>query len=214
MIHRRTNARPITLGLLLLGACAGEGERPAAQPAAGQPGLPPDLGSMTPRVVLETNKGRIVMELDRHNAPKSTGNIIDHVEQGFYNGLIFHRVRPGFMIQAGALTPELVRRQTGRPPIRNEATNGLRNVRGSVALARTNEPHSATTQFFINLVDNPRLDFPGDTLEGWGYAVFGKVVEGIDVVDAIAKVRTQQRGPHEAVPLQPVIIERAYVEQG
>ncbi len=87
-------------------------------------------------------------------------------------------------------------------------------MRGSVALARTNEPHSATTQFFINLVDNPQLDFPGDTLQGWGYAVFGKVVEGMDVVDAIAKVRTQQRGPHEAVPLQPVIIERAYVEQG
>ncbi len=213
MINWKTAA--LSLVVFLLAGCAGNGEEEASQSAAGQPPpLPPDIANPTPRVVLETNKGRIVLELDREQAPLTVENILYHVENRFYDGLTFHRVRPEFMIQAGGFTPELAQRQSPRPSIRNEANNGLKNVRGSVAMARTSEPHSASTQFFINLVDNPALDFTAETPRGWGYAVFGRVVEGMDVVDGIAKVATQQRGPHEAVPVEPVIIERAYVEGG
>lgn len=210
MIHWRTAA--LSLMVFLLMACGG-GEEEAGESAAGQPPpLPPDIGNPTPRVVLETTKGRIVLELDRERAPRTVENILYHVENRFYDGLTFHRVRPEFMIQAGGFTPELAQRQSPRPTLRNEANNGLKNRRGSIAMARTVEPHSASTQFFINLVDNPNLDFTAETPSGWGYAVFGSVVEGMEVVDAIAGVETQQRGPHEAVPIEPVIIERAYVE--
>lgn len=180
--------------------------------STGEPApLPPDIGDPTPTVVFETNMGTIVMELDREAAPKSVSNFLEHVENEFYNGLTFHRVRPGFMIQAGGFTPELRQRQSPRPPVPNEANNGLKNLRGTVALARTPDPHSATSQFFINLVDNRALDFTSETPSGWGYAVFGKVTEGMDVVDVIAGVPTHQAGQHEAVPDEPVIIERAYV---
>ena len=201
--------------ILPLVACVGGGdggeEVERAEDTA-PAGLPPDIGNPTPRVVLDTNQGRIVLELDREAAPITVENFLFHVEAGFYDGLIFHRVRPDFMIQAGGFTPEMRRRQSPRPDIQNEADNGLKNVRGSVAMARTPEPHSASTQFFINVVDNAMLDYTAPTSQGWGYAVFGHVVEGLDIVDAIELVATEQRGPHEAWPLEPVIIERAYVE--
>ena len=205
---------------VLVAACVGGGDdggaetRTSVQKAEFSPDLPPDIGNMTPRVVLETGMGQIVLELDRERAPITVENFLYHVEAGFYNGLIFHRVRPDFMIQAGGFTPKARQRQTPRPDIENEADNGLKNVRGSLAMARTPEPHSASTQFFINLVDNSFLDYTAPTTQGWGYAVFGRVVEGMDVVDAIAQVKTEQRGPHEAWPVEPVIIERAYVEGG
>jgi cyclophilin family peptidyl-prolyl cis-trans isomerase len=202
-----------------LAACGGksesEGETQQTEEdtMASQPvPVPPDTGGPT-RVVLETSKGRIVIELDREKAPKTTENVLYHVVNHFYDGLIFQRVRAGFMIQTGGYTAELGHRQSTRPAIENEAANGLKNVRGSVAMARHSDPHSATTQFFINLVDNPRLDFSAQTPEGWGYAVFGHVVEGLDVVDAIAAVPTRAIGVHEAVPVERIVIQRAYVQQ-
>ncbi len=176
--------------------------------------LPPDLGtmSMTPRVVLETNKGKIVMELDREAAPKTVENIVWHVENGFYDGLTFHRVISGFMIQTGSFTAEMAARQSPKPTLQNEADNGLKNVRGSVAMARTGEPHSASAGFYINHVDNPNLDHVAPTQAGWGYCVFGTVIEGMDVVDAIADVPTQTVGRMADVPVEPVIIEKAYIE--
>lgn len=209
--------RQATLGLtlaLLVAGCRGGGESGGEEMPAGQPPLPPDIGNMTPRVVLETTRGRIVMELDREKAPQTVENMLHHVENQFYDGLIFHRVLPDRIIQAGAYTPEMRRRQSPRPTVPNEANNGLKNVRGSVAMARLPDPHSATTQFYINLVDNPGLDFTAETPQGWGYAVFGQVVEGVDVVDAIGQVPTGSQGGMSDVPLQPVIIRRAYVEGG
>jgi peptidyl-prolyl cis-trans isomerase B (cyclophilin B) len=178
------------------------------------PPLPPDMGSPMPRVVLETNMGQIVLELDREKAPKTVDNVLFHVENGYYDGLTFHRVIPGFMIQGGGFTPELSQRPSPRPAVPNEANNRLKNVRGSVAMARTSDPHRATTQFFINLVDNDMLDFTAETPGGWGYAVFGHVVEGLEVVDAIAAVETGTSSGMDDVPVQPVIIERAYVQDG
>jgi cyclophilin family peptidyl-prolyl cis-trans isomerase len=167
----------------------------------------------TPTVILETNKGRIVLELDREKAPQTVANFVKHVRGGFYNGLTFHRVRPGFMIQGGRLTPDRQSRTSPEPPLQNEADNGLKNLRGTVAMARTRVPNSAVSEFFINHVDNVELDFTDRSLEGWGYAVFGKVIEGLDVVDAIAAVPTERSGQHEAIPLDPVVIERAYLQQ-
>jgi cyclophilin family peptidyl-prolyl cis-trans isomerase len=162
-------------------------------------------------VVLETNLGRIVLELDRETAPRSVENFLRHVEIGFYDSLIFHRVRPGFMVQAGTYTPELARRRSSAPPIRNESDNGVRNLRGTIAMARQPDPHSATTQFFINLVDNAGLDYRDTREIPWGYAVFGNVTDGMAVVDSIAKVPTQRRGSNEAVPLEPIVITRAFL---
>jgi peptidyl-prolyl cis-trans isomerase B (cyclophilin B) len=179
---------------------------------------PPDLGNMTPQVVLETNMGTIVMELDKEKAPKSAESILLHVENGFYDGLMFHRVIPGFMIQAGGFTPDMMQRQSNQPSVQNEATNGLKNARGTIAMARTNDPHSAQAQFFINLVDNGFLDFTSETTPspgqggGWGYAVVGHVVEGMDVVDAIAAAPTHTVGRMDDVPVETVIIEKAYVK--
>jgi len=163
-----------------------------------------------PRVRLETSLGAIVIELDAERAPRSTASFLGYVRDGFYDGTVFHRVIPGFMIQGGGLTAALERKPTG-PPVPNEADNGLRNRRGTVALARTPDPHSATAQFFINLVDNPFLDFRARTPQGWGYAVFGQVVEGMEVVDRIARVPTTARRGLRDVPREPVISERAVV---
>ena len=191
-------------------ACRGNGgDKQAAGSAA--PPLPPDLGNMTPTVTLETSQGKITLELDRARAPESVDNFLTLVRGGFYDGLIFHRVIPGFMVQAGGFLPDMSQRRTRRPPVPNEADNGLQNVRGAVAMARTSDPQSATTQFFIDLVDNPRLDFTSKTPQGWGYAVFGRVADGMDVVDSIAAVATTTRGPYQNVPVDPVVIERAYV---
>ena len=210
------NILPIVAVALLAIACGrGNGEGEGEQMSAKQPPpLPPDIDNPTPRVVLETNMGKIVMELDRKAAPKTVANILEHVENGFYDGLIFHRVIPGFMIQTGGYTAQLTPRQSPRPSLRNEANNGLKNVRGAVAMARTDDPHSATVGFYINLVDNPNLDFTAETPGRWGYTVFGRVVEGMDVVDAIAQLPTGTQGNLGDVPLRPAIIEKAYVQSG
>jgi cyclophilin family peptidyl-prolyl cis-trans isomerase len=167
----------------------------------------------TPTVVLETNLGRIVMQLDRETAPRSVENFLRHIEIGFYDGLIFHRVRPGFMVQAGTYTPEMARRRSSAPPIRNESDNGVLNLRGTVAMARTADPHGATTQFFINLVDNAGLDYRASREIPWGYAVFGSVTQGMTVVDSIATIPTRRRGPNEAVPEEPIVIVRAFLQE-
>lgn len=161
-----------------------------------------------PVVELHTNQGLIVVELNREKARVTTENFVQYVESGFYNGTIFHRVIPNFMIQGGGLTQEMKEKKT-RPAIRNEADNGLLNDKYSIAMARTDDPHSATAQFFINTKDNAFLDHKTPSGGGWGYCVFGRVIEGVDVVDAIERVPTRNVGFHENVPVEPVIIERA-----
>ncbi|HXH04098.1 MAG TPA: peptidylprolyl isomerase [Candidatus Competibacteraceae bacterium] len=162
-----------------------------------------------PKVELDTNLGAIVVELDQEKAPKTTANFLQYVNDGFYDGTIFHRVIDGFMIQGGGFTADFQQKST-RTPVENEAGNGLKNVRGSISMARTSDPHSATAQFFINVVDNPGLDHPKP--DGWGYAVFGKVVEGMEVVDKIRQLPTGVGGPFvRDVPKTPVIIEKARV---
>lgn len=168
----------------------------------------PAVAGDAPRVALETDKGRIVIELYPDKAPRTVQNFLDYVDAGHYNGTIFHRVIPDFMIQGGGLTVSMKEKPT-RPPIKNEADNGLKNRRGAVAMARTQVPDSATAQFFINTVDNDFLDFKSKTVQGWGYAVFGQVVEGMEVVEAIARVRTGSRAGHQDVPLDPVMILKA-----
>ncbi|MGD8698119.1 MAG: peptidylprolyl isomerase [Gemmatimonadales bacterium] len=210
MIDRKSILATIAVALLAV-ACGGGNEGGGEEMSAEQPPLPPDVGNPMPRVVLQTNMGNIVMELDRESAPNTVDNIVEHVENGFYDGLIFHRVIPNFMIQTGSFTAELLERQSPRPPLRNEANNGLKNVRGSVAMARTTDPHSATAGFYINLVDNPNLDFTSETPRGWGYAVFGRVIEGMDVVDAVAQIQTGTQGNLSDVPLRTVIIEKASI---
>jgi cyclophilin family peptidyl-prolyl cis-trans isomerase len=164
-----------------------------------------------PRVVLKTNQGDIVLELDKRSAPVSVDNFLKYVRDGHYNGTIFHRVIDGFMIQGGGYTPELVGKAT-RQPIMNEGPNGLKNDRGTIAMARTGDPHSATAQFFINVVDNAALNHIATTdSRSWGYAVFGKVVEGLDVVDKIKAVPTKKEGMMENLPVEAVIIEKAEV---
>lgn len=158
-------------------------------------------------VRLETSMGAIVVELDRQAAPVTVKNFLEYVESGFYDGTIFHRVIPGFMIQGGGFTKNLDRKKTHNPII-NEAKNGLSNKRGTIAMARTNDPNSATSQFFINHKDNAPLDYSGRNA---GYAVFGKVTEGMDVVDAIATVKTTTRNGMADVPVEPVVINSAKV---
>ncbi len=163
-----------------------------------------------PQVVLETTLGKIVLEVFQDKAPETSRNFLKYVDEKFYDGTIFHRVIPNFVIQGGGFDKEMKEKNT-YPPIKNEAENGLSNLRGTVAMARTNDPHSATSQFFINLVDNKNLDFKDkNSGRGWGYAVFGKVIEGMDVVDKIAKVETTTKGYYENVPKEPVIIIKAY----
>ncbi len=159
-----------------------------------------------PQVVLETTMGDIVLELDREKAPVTVANFIKYAESKHYDGTVFHRVIKDFMIQGGGHTADLTEKETGKPIV-NEATNGLKNVRGSIAMARTNDPDSATAQFFINVVDNAKLDHQGE--ERFGYAVFGKVVKGMDVVDKIREVKTGDKGTHKDVPLEPITIKSA-----
>jgi peptidyl-prolyl cis-trans isomerase A (cyclophilin A) len=158
-----------------------------------------------PLVVFDTSAGQITLELDPEKAPVTVENFLKYVDDGFYDNLIFHRIIPGFMIQGGGMNDRIQDKKEGvRPSIKNESGNGLHNARGTIAMARTDNPNSATCQFFINHADNPRLD----TLGG-GYAVFGKVVEGMEVVDAIAKAPTTTRGYHENVPIKPIYIKSA-----
>jgi peptidyl-prolyl cis-trans isomerase B (cyclophilin B) len=161
-------------------------------------------------VELHTNHGVIKIELDADKAPKSVENFLNYVKAGHYDNTVFHRVIDGFMIQGGGFEPGMKQKPT-EAPITNEANNGLKNVKGTLALARTNDPHSATAQFFINVNDNDFLNHSSPTPQGWGYAVFGKVVEGLDVVDAIRKVKTGSKGFHQDVPVDDVIIEKAII---
>jgi cyclophilin family peptidyl-prolyl cis-trans isomerase len=165
-----------------------------------------------PAVVLETSMGDITIELLKDRAPVSVENFLQYVKSGHYNGTIFHRVIRGFMIQGGGMTPDMTEKPT-RPPIKNEATNGLKNARGTVAMARTQAVRSATAQFFINTADNAALNHKGLTPDEYGYAVFGKVVSGMDVVDKIEAARTGSKGPYDDVPLQAITIKRAYVKE-
>jgi len=207
---------------LLAAACSRPKQQTAGAPGAtaapGAPGAPgaegaqPGENDSLPVVVLETTMGRIAIQLDRTKAPRSVENFLGHVNAHFYDGLVFHRVIKGFMIQAGVLTASGMEKHSNAPPVPNEADNGLKNVRGAVALARTADPQSGGVQFFINVVNNPRLDFTAKTDAGWGYAVFGHVVEGMDVADRIAAVPVTSSGAYEALPVTPVVITRAYVE--
>jgi peptidyl-prolyl cis-trans isomerase B (cyclophilin B) len=160
------------------------------------------------RVVLHTNLGAITLELDAERAPKTVANFLAYVRAGHFDNTLFHRVIDGFMIQGGGFTPDFRQKPT-RPPVENEATNGLRNQRYSVAMARTSDPHSATAQFFVNVADNDFLDHRSRDAKGWGYCVFGHVVAGTDVVDRIKAVPTGTRGVHQNVPTQDVVIDRA-----
>lgn len=161
-------------------------------------------------VVLTTSMGAITLELDAKKAPKSVENFVAYVKAGHYDGTIFHRVMDNFMIQGGGFNDKMVQKPT-KAAIKNEADNGLKNNKYTIAMARTNDPHSATAQFFINVADNDFLNFSSPTERGWGYAVFGKVTAGMDVVDNIKKVKTGNNGFHQNVPLEPVTILKATV---
>ena len=200
---RRIGAALFACALLLPGTHA-----TAANSTTTEEGNP----SMTTetRVKLQTSQGDIVIELNAAKAPKTTENFLNYVRDGFYDGTVFHRVINNFMIQGGGFEPGMKQKRTG-DPIENEANNGLKNERYTIAMARTSDPHSATAQFFINVADNDFLNHTAPTSNGWGYAVFGKVVEGTEVVDAIKAVKTGSRGFHQDVPTEDVVIEKATV---
>ena len=163
-----------------------------------------------PSVEMQTSAGKLVIELNAEKAPGTVSNFLKYAKEGHYNGTIFHRVIDGFMIQGGGFTADMNEKKAGAP-IQNEAKNGLKNQRGTIAMARTSDPHSATAQFFINVADNEFLNFKAPNGNGWGYCVFGKVVEGTDVVDKIKGVKTGNAGFHQDVPKEDVIIERAEI---
>ena len=169
--------------------------------------IAPAALAANPKVELKTSLGAVVIELYPENAPKTVENFVQYVKSGFYDGTIFHRVIPGFMAQGGGFTPNFQQKST-RPAIRNEAGNGLRNAVGTVAMARTADPHSATAQFFINVADNDFLDFKSPDEKGYGYTVFARVTSGMDVVQKMLQVPTATAGPHQNAPRQPIIIER------
>jgi len=174
--------------------------------AAGTAAQAAETAATQPRVEFVTSMGDFVVQLDPARAPKTVANFLDYVKSGFYKGTIFHRVIPGFMVQGGGFTADMQQKPT-RPPIPLESQNGLRNLRGTIAMARTADPNSATSQFFINVVDNPSLDYPQP--DGHGYAVFGKVVSGMDVIDKIVAVPTKSVGPYQNVPVKPIVIDNA-----
>ena len=192
---------------LLLSGCNAETEKTAKEPVQ-QTTQKQSSGvnkSMT-NVKMETSKGTITLALDAEKAPLTVANIEAYIKDGFYDGLVFHRVIPNFMVQGGGMNADMSEKADKRAPIKNEANNGLKNDRGTLAMARTNDPHSASSQFFINLKDNDFLNHTSESPSGWGYAVFGAVVEGMDVVDEIAKVKTGNHGYHGDVPLEAVTI--------
>lgn len=165
------------------------------------------LGAATPQVEIRTNMGVIMIELYPDRAPETVKNFLQYVQDGHYDGTVFHRVIPDFMIQGGGFNADLTHKQT-RDPVKNEGDNGLKNVAGTIAMARTRDPHSATSQFFINVVDNPPLDIRDGN---YGYCVFGKVIKGMEVVDKIRNVPTAPKPPHQNVPTKPVVIESARI---
>lgn len=187
----------VCLALALTVLVPGRGSR--AQAAGGHP-----------VIKLQTTMGDIVLELDAEKAPVTVENFVQYVKDGHYDGTIFHRVIPNFMIQGGGFDADMNQKET-RESIKNEADNGLKNDKYTIAMARTPDPHSASAQFFINVKDNDFLNFSAPTASGWGYAVFGKVTDGFDVVDAIAKVKTGNRGPHGDVPVEPIVVTKAEV---
>ena len=168
--------------------------------------------SDNPQVIMETSKGTIVLEVFPDEAPETVKNFLQYVRWGHYDGTIFHRVIPDFMIQGGGFSPDM-KRQTTEMPVRNEANNGLKNKRGTVAMARTPDPHSATDQFFINTKSNSFLNHKSKTAQEWGYTVFGKVVKGMDVVDAISGVKTAKKGMMGDVPVEPVKIIKMSIKE-
>jgi len=192
---------PAVVALLVAGCLPEQADTDAEEVVQ----APPDS---TPTVVFETSMGRIVMELDQRAAPATVTNFVRHVGQQFYKGLIIYRVRENFMVQMGLLTENYERRLSPAAMLQNEGDNGLLNVRGAVAMARGGDPHTAKTEFFINVKDNPQLDTNEDT---WGYAVFGHVIEGMDVVDRIRQVPVRDRGTRESVPVDAIVIDTAYV---
>ncbi|WP_296050201.1 peptidylprolyl isomerase [uncultured Alteromonas sp.] len=163
-------------------------------------------------VTFKTNHGDITLELYADKAPKTVENFLSYVQEGFYDNTIFHRVIDGFMIQGGGMTPDMEQKDT-KAPIDNEANNGVANEAGTIAMARTNDPHSATAQFFINVKDNDFLNFSSESMNGWGYCAFGKVTEGMDVVEKIKNVKTGNYGYHQDVPVEAVIIEKAVISE-
>ncbi len=168
--------------------------------------------STSPRVKLQTNQGDILIELNAEKAPNTVANFLNYVNSGFYDGTVFHRVINNFMVQGGGFEAGMKQKPT-EAPVKNEADNGLKNNKYTLAMARTSDPHSATAQFFINVADNDFLNFTAPTPNGWGYAVFGQVVEGTEIVDKIKGVRTGNKGFHQDVPVEDVIIEKATVAE-
>ena len=167
-----------------------------------------DVAAENPKVLLDTSKGEIVLELYPDKAPDTVKNFLNYVDTKFFDGTIFHRVIPNFMIQGGGFTDDMKQKPT-QTPIKNEADTGINNDRGTIAMARTGDPHSATGQFFINTVDNDFLNHKNKTPQGWGYAAFGKVIKGMDTVDAISAVKTSNRGSYQDVPVEAVVIKSA-----
>jgi peptidyl-prolyl cis-trans isomerase B (cyclophilin B) len=182
----------------------------AAQAASSNSTQGNPIMSTTPRVKLQTNMGDMIIELNAEKAPKTVENFLSYVKEGFYDNTVFHRIINNFMIQGGGFDVGMKQKST-HATIENEADNGLKNNRYTLAMARTGDPHSATAQFFINVADNEFLNFTSPTPNGWGYAVFGKVVEGMDVVDKIKEVKTGNKGFHQDVPLEDVILEKASI---
>lgn len=169
-----------------------------------------NIQAETTMVKMDTNHGTIMLELDADSAPNTVANFLTYVKEGFFDGTIFHRVISNFMIQGGGFSEDMSQKTT-HDPIKNEANNGLKNDNGTIAMARTGDPHSATAQFFINVKDNDFLNFSSETPQGWGYAVFGKVTEGMDVVEKIKGVATTTKGPYQDVPQEAVIIEKVSI---
>lgn len=191
----RRHVMLLLTSLAVLSVSAPPAAQAADAPAAAQP-----------KVEFTTTMGNFVVQLDPARAPKTVANFLDYVKSGFYKGTIFHRVIPGFMVQGGGFTADMKQKPT-RAPIALESRNGLRNLRGTIAMARTSDPNSATSQFFVNVADNASLDYPKP--DGYGYAVFGKVVSGMDVIDKIVAVPTKNDGPFQNVPVKPIVIESA-----
>jgi peptidyl-prolyl cis-trans isomerase B (cyclophilin B) len=171
------------------------------------------MANKNPVVVLKTNQGEITIELNEEKAPESVANFLEYVKKGHYNGTIFHRVIDGFMVQGGGFDKDM-RQLPVDSPIQNEANNGLKNEAGTIAMARTNDPHSATAQFFINVSDNAFLNHSSATLQGWGYAVFGKVTDGLTVLGLIKLAKTGAKGFHQDVPITPIVIESVTLVEG
>ncbi len=207
------NAQARRLRTLGIAACLAMSAMVSA-PAAADSSTPSQGTSMStsPRVKLQTNQGDILIELNADKAPDTVANFLNYVNSGFYDGTVFHRVINNFMIQGGGFEAGMKQKPT-EAPVKNEADNGLKNNKYTLAMARTSDPHSATAQFFINVADNDFLNFTAPTSNGWGYAVFGQVIEGTEIVDKIKAVRTGNKGFHQDVPVEDVVIEKATVAE-